>query len=165
MTIADRLIRRAKRTPYYHLGNYMERYWLVPYNRTIIHEDGQTHGTGRVPWLKRPVARLLQTFGIAVRVHRILRSDYGRDFHDHPWNFLSVILKGGYNEATPADPHGAWYGAGSVLFRRATDWHRLVLPWTGEAWTLFISGPRIQRWGFLVDGKKVPYTEYKGVSE
>lgn len=165
MLLRDRLIRRAMRTPYYHLGDYMERYWLVPYNQTIVHADGKTHGTGLVPWLKRPIARLLQSFGIAVRIHRIRRSDTGRDYHDHPWHFCSVILHGGYRECTPTRPRGQWYGAGWVLFRKATDWHRLVVPWPGDAWTLFITGPRIQRWGFLVDGKKVPYTEYEGVSE
>src|SRR5574341_1517991 len=29
----DWLIERAKRTPYWHLDGYMERYWLVPYSK------------------------------------------------------------------------------------------------------------------------------------
>ena len=29
------LIRRAQRTPYFHLAGYMERWWLVPYREAL----------------------------------------------------------------------------------------------------------------------------------
>ena len=160
--IINWVVRRAKRTPYYDLPGYMLRYWLVPYSREIIHGDGKLHGTGRVKWYRRPFSRLLQFFNISARVHVILRSDTGRDFHDHPWNYCTIILRGGYWEYTP---NGArWRGPGSVLFRKASSWHRLGVPAGGNAVTIFITGKRIQRWGFLVNGKKVPYTEYEGLS-
>jgi hypothetical protein len=38
-----------------------------------------------------------------VKLHHILRSDDDRDLHDHPWSFLSIVLKGGYWEHTPTD--------------------------------------------------------------
>ena len=34
----------------------------------------------------------------SVKLHHILRSDDDRDLHDHPWSFVSVILRGGYWE-------------------------------------------------------------------
>lgn len=127
--IADRIIARAMRTPYRHLPGYMERYWLLPY--------------GRLP--------------IAARVHHILRSDSDRVFHDHPWPYLTIILRGGYTETTPVyDESGIyngtrsrWHGAGSILFRRAQSWHRLEVPEGVTTWTLFITGPKRQKWGFL----------------
>ena len=170
--IADWLIERAQRTPYVHItdehgSTYMERFWLIPYNR----------------------------LGIAARVHHILRSDEDRHMHDHPWWSVSVILRGGYWEETP-HPAGMywdvhcdgfnqkrWRGPGSIVFRRATDWHRLELPASGPAWlsqsdvtmpprscwTLFITGPKRKDgdpahscWGFLVDGVKVPADVYLG---
>src|SRR5574341_215024 len=104
------LIERAKRTPYFHLDGYMERYWLVPYNKEIerkeaeYDEDGRqvgmivvTDGTGPVTW-RRPIAKLLQLRDVAARIHHILRSDRGRDAHDHPWPFVTLILRGGYWE-------------------------------------------------------------------
>lgn len=179
--IVDRLIARAQRTPYFHLAGYMNRWWLVPY--TYAGSAGQPgDGTGWVSW-RRPIARVLQHLGIAVRVHQILRSDTGRDPHDHPWPYITVILRGGYYESR-YDASGTfvsqkWHGAGSVLVRRASDLHKLVLPldrnqWpqnltAGQdvalrhqpAWTLFITGRYRQRWGFMTPAGKVPHDEYK----
>ncbi|MGN6103521.1 MAG: hypothetical protein ACTHU0_00210 [Kofleriaceae bacterium] len=42
-----------------------------------------------------------------------------------------------------------------------TDYHR-VRELRGDVWTLFITGPRVQDWGFLVDGDHVPWTKYLG---
>jgi hypothetical protein len=172
------IINRAKRTPYFHLTGYMERFWLVPYNVEIerreieYDEDGQavgavvlTDGTGMVPFSRRPFTWVLQKLGIAARVHHILRSDLGRDPHDHPWPYLTVILKGGYFEQR-FDDHGflidtVWHGPGSVLFRRANSWHKLIVPEGETAWTLFITGKKSQTWGFNTPAGKIPYHQYK----
>ena len=176
--LVDYLIRRAKRTPYFDLPGYMRRNWLVPYNveikRRVAAPDltekfgipsfrVYTDGTGPVTW-RRPIARLLQLCGIAVRVHEILRSDDGRDPHDHPWGYVTVILKGGYFE-TRYDDKGEfvsrkWHGPGSILYRPAGSWHRLDLPNGMVTTTLFITGRKVQSWGFNVNGVKVPYYEY-----
>lgn len=184
----QKLIARAKRTPYYDLPGYMNRYWLVPYNVVIertsvlsiakhVHGDELPRdaivsltdlsyttidGTGLVTW-RQPFTRLIQMCGIAARVHEILRSDLGREPHDHPWWYLTIILKGGYCEdrydAAGKLISSKWHGPGSVLFRRANSWHMLDLD--GErATTLFITGSKSQTWGFNVEGKKVPYHQY-----
>lgn len=140
--IADWLIARAKRTPYFHLQGYMNRWWLLPY----------------ATW--RP----------AVRVHEILRSDDDGAFHDHPWCYLTVVLKGGYFEVKPVFEDGIykhdarkWYGPGSVLFRRARSWHRLELPAPNQpATTLFVTFKYQQAWGFMPqpEKNKVHYKDY-----
>jgi hypothetical protein len=144
--VVERLIARAKRNPYFHLAGYMNRWWLIPYNR----------------------------FTPAVRVHEILRSDDDRAFHDHPWAYLTMILKGGYWEVTPVFESGiykgdkrTWYGPGSVLFRRATNWHRLELPEGQTATTLFTTFKYQQRWGFMPqpERNKVDYREYLDPSQ
>lgn len=179
-SIANYLIKRAKRTPYRHLPGYMRRWWLVPYEKA---GSSYAEGTGPVSW-RRPIAKLLQLCGIAVRVHEILSSDVDRAMHDHPWPYVTVILKGGYWEVTPEstrpsiDDQGAlfedgrwvrqkWYGPGSVLVRRSTDRHYLTLDFDWDrhedtpATTLFITGPLVQTWGFYPDGEaKVPFDEY-----
>jgi len=130
--LTDRIINRALRTPYEHLPGYMERYWLLP--------------PGKVP-------------GLAARVHHILRSDTEREFHDHPWNYTTWILRGGYIETTPVFDNSRFYRqdvstvytAGAVLRRKARHWHRLtLLPDSNTTWTLFITGRLRQRWGFLM---------------
>lgn len=144
--LIDKLIERAMKTPYTHIKDYMERYWLVPYNK----------------WLP------------SARIHHILSSDDARAFHDHPWPYLTVILKGGYFEVRPQyDSSGLyigetkkWHGPGSVLVRRSSSYHRLELPEGRTAWTLFITGRYRRKWGFLVQpAMKVPHTEYLGEPE
>jgi hypothetical protein len=104
-------------------------------------------------------------------VHHILRSDEDRELHDHPWPFVSVILRGGYLEerpifdeppqwVTPEPTASTWHGPGSVLIRRASSRHRLVLPRWKTAWTLFFMGPRLQVWGFYTSDGKVLWDEY-----
>ena len=141
----------------------MQRFWLVPYS----HKGSESEaGCGVVSWWRRPIARVLQAFGVAVRVHQILRSDHGREPHDHPWPYLTCILRGGYREERYNDlgdlVSAKWHGPGSIVYRPANSWHRLQVPAGQTAWTLFITGPKRQTWGFAVDGKKVPYREYFG---
>ena len=164
--IADYLINRAKQTPYFHLEGYMERFWLVTYA-----SEKAGPGCGKVSWFKNPLIRFLQTFDIAIRVHHILRSDNAREHHDHPWAYLTVILKGGYTEVTlDYDKSGLFlgerrrfYGPGSILWRPAKSWHRLEVNTAGEGcWTLFITGKYQQKWGFLkTPFMKIPHNEYK----
>ncbi len=79
-----------------------------------------------------------------VFLHEILGADESR--HDHPWRYRSIILKGGYDEETPASTMRFY--AGDVLERRADHVHRLI-PHTIPTWTLFIAGPVVRAWRFM----------------
>lgn len=153
--VAGPIIRRALRTPYFHLQNsdgtpYMDRFWL--FRREPVEHD-VTEG---------------ERYVYAARVHHIRSSDEGRVFHDHPWPFITIILRGGYFELTPVDSFSLdfqkrWHPAGSILFRRAEDWHRLLIDTEragDETWTLFITLSKKQTWGFRVRGKKIPWRAY-----
>lgn len=153
------LIERAKRTPYYHLDGYMLRHWVIPYPNDV------GHGTGPVAFHQRPIAWLFQRFNISVRIHEILRSDLGRDPHDHPFNYLTIILRGYYWERRYDDRGRCishkMHGPGSIIFRRANSWHMLELH-QGKVTTLFITGRKVDgHWGFNVNGTKVPRREYE----
>jgi hypothetical protein len=168
MRLSDRIINAALPTPYLHLAGYMERYWIVPYlDRGSAGLD--TDGTGPLPWRHRPFSRALQHLDVAVRVHHILRSDDDRAFHDHPWPYVTIVLRGGYVEVTPLyDDSGiyvgdrrVWRGPGSVLWRPARSLHRLEVESGQTAWTLFITGPKCQTWGFVDPARgKVPYRDW-----
>lgn len=111
---------------------------------------------------------ILRTPWGTLRVHNILKSDEGRDFHDHPFHFASLILRGGYVEHVPGcdgfncgDNPRTWcrrYSAPAIVRRKATDLHRLEL--SGPAWTVVISSPYIRRWGFLTRAGWVDYQQY-----
>lgn len=86
----------------------------------------------------------------SIRIHHWLGPDDDRAFHDHPWRFVTVVLKGGYTDRSPSgDDH---LRAGSVRHRPALHRHTVV-PDPGGAWTLIITGPKVRAWGFWLDGK------------
>ena len=96
-------------------------------------------------------------FPFNVTLHKILISD-DPIFHDHPWPYMTIILKGGYWEHIPVfNTQGKmiaqfqrWHGPGSVIVRGAKDYHWLELDENvGPTTTLFFMGPQQRDWGFL----------------
>lgn len=95
---------------------------------------------------------LLTTRRGSVFLHEFLRGDTDRCLHDHPWDFVVVILKGGYWE-TMVDGARRWRRPGSVLWRPAETSHRVDLEPGREAWSLVLVGRKVRPWGFwTVDG-------------
>lgn len=87
-----------------------------------------------------------------VYLHKFLRSDDDRALHDHPWWFVSIILKGGYLEWTPNEQFGI-RRAPSIAFRRAEHTHRVELfsdtkGGLKPCWTIIITGKKAREWGF-----------------
>lgn len=87
-----------------------------------------------------------------VYLHEFRRSDDDRAFHDHPWNNMTIVLRGSYIEHTP---DGSFVRkAGDVVRRPADSLHRIELPEAGPGeapnWpiTLFTTGPKVREWGF-----------------
>ncbi len=175
-SFAAYVITKAMRTPYYHLKGYMDRYWLVPYKVGGSVSAGYDDGTGPVAFTQRPFAWVMQKLDIAARVHHILRSDDDRAPHDHPWAYLTIVLRGGYWENVPKwDKEGhylgmdrKWHGPGSILFKPAKSWHILELPEGQTAWTIFITGRKVNDWGFLVNlftKEKMGYKKFLGIPD
>lgn len=113
--------------------------------------EKKTIGPQKDPLLIRYILFRVAKFGIYV--HHLLRSDYDRSLHDHPFAFLSILVKGEYIEHHDQTIDGSetavlrprW----SVMLRPAEWRHRLELP--APAWSLVFVGPRVRRWGFFVD--------------
>lgn len=150
----DWLLERAKRTPYSHIQGrntdelYMRRWWLFnPYQNA----DGS--------YTKRNwFMRLLPS----IRIHEILLPDDDQHLHDHPWDAQTIILRGGYVEQLPAlnfKDRFVKRSAGDTNAIRFGEYHRITFI-DGVAVTLFITFKYRGTWGFLVDGKKVPYQQY-----
>jgi hypothetical protein len=101
-------------------------------------------------------------FPFNATMHRIKKSD-DPIFHDHPWAYLTIVLKGGYWEHTPVfnkegkkiAEFSTWRGPGSVIMRKSNEYHWLELDESvGPATTLFFMGPQQRDWGFLIDKSK-----------
>lgn len=97
---------------------------------------------------------------LRVTLHNTLMSD-SSELHNHPWNFGSLILTGGYWEDTPEGKF--WRAPGNFRTKEASALHRLeVDPTIKEpVWTLFIMGEKDQDWGFLnEDGSIEQWQKY-----
>jgi hypothetical protein len=116
------------------------------------------------PLLIRWLIFRIPSFGIML--HKFCRSDYDRALHDHPWTFISFILKGGYYEES--DKGGSkvleWFGPGRVLYRPAEWKHRVILPENGNglipSWSLVIIFRRRRKWGFWLGDKWCWWRKY-----
>lgn len=123
-------------------------------------------------------------FGVRIiRLHRIMRSDADRHLHDHPFDFTSFLLSGGYRETTPCDdcsdeladcstphPNECTCDGGrrtrlwprfSVVRKRAEDLHQLTLE--RPVWTLVFAGAKRRDWGFATESGWVPNWKYSDV--
>ena len=98
-----------------------------------------------------------------LRIHHILRSDSDRHFHDHPMDFTSLVLWGGYIEYTPnAMPRTC--RPGTIVRRKAEDLHYLKL--IGKsAWTILFTGPFRREWGFQTEDGWIRASEYDAYIE
>jgi hypothetical protein len=107
---------------------------------------------------------LLTPWG-SVRLHHILRSDADRHLHDHPFDFTSFLLTGGYIEVTPWQPEigplarqQKFWKRFSLVRKRAEEAHLLVL--MRPVWTFVLTGPKRRNWGFHTEKGWIYYREY-----
>lgn len=138
--VADWLIRRAAKTPHYHLPGYMDRWWL------------------------------LRLGPLNVRIHHIKRKDLDRHMHDHPWRFArTIILRGGYWEKRKVGDGTleVLRSEGDTALLRRGQYHAITQVPEGGVWTMFFTWHRVDElsedgdWGFLENGAHVPWRVYK----
>jgi hypothetical protein len=89
-------------------------------------------------------------FLFSIRIHVWHRSDDKRFFHDHPFSFITVVLRGSYTDVSPNGRD--LQKTGSIRFRKATHKHYVEVPETGAVTLLFCS-PAIRNWGFWIGDK------------
>lgn len=140
--------------------------WLLPH-RDII-KDGRLYLRRfylTPKWFRRLTGR-------GLFIHHIIHSDEDRDPHDHPWSFLTIMLKGRYVEHLYRITHGIdqtrvvtfnvlkpfrW------LYRRAESIHRVFM--TGPCWTLVFVGKTSREWGFWTHHGWVHWRTYLGLTK
>ena len=139
--------------------------WLKLFERFVIGPESDPYMTR---W------RLIETPWFGVFFHRILRDDADRHLHDHPWPFVSLILRGGYFEEQPVTTSvvlpgeddqlrliaKAWKRPLSIIWHAATDLHRIELRNGRPAWTLVFIGRRCREWGFQTEEGWIDWKTY-----
>jgi len=82
-----------------------------------------------------------------IRLHKIVDEDQTPFLHNHPFHYISFIIKGGYDEQVLENgdiktySHSWW----SVIQRRASVFHRIKRV-KGPTWTLFITWCTDSNW-------------------
>ncbi len=95
--------------------------------------------------------RWILNFGVfTIRLHHWISSDDQRHLHDHPFWFVTMILKGAYVDISPTKSELLERGA--IRFRKATHQHTVSVS-PDECWTLLLTGREKREWGFWVDGR------------
>jgi len=130
---------------------------------TLLH-DGRA-------FLRRDGFDTWRLFGIVV--HRLDGPDPGIDLHDHPWPFVSIVVRGGYVEqhadarvasqlawqaeaaefanTTPVPDARGWvreWRRWSIHRMPLTVAHRIIATQPGTV-TVMIRGRKQRRWGFF----------------
>lgn len=141
-----------------------------------------------IPYLLRHTLFAISKW-FSIKLHDIIESDEVCS-HDHPWPFLTIILKGGYYEWTPVFKNqetgevvdkeptisvrfGAdgiiegkrWHGPGSILYRPSKSRHQLELSKDENgnllpAKTLVFTGKVLRKWGFFTKKGWIYWRDY-----
>lgn len=89
--------------------------------------------------------RVIGTPFFGIYLHRFTGPDPRPTLHDHPWRFVSIILRGGYVEVGPTGPRTVRRfnvrGLGSV--------HYIESLLRNPTWTLMLVGRRQRKWGYV----------------
>lgn len=108
--------------------------------------------------------RVLQTPLFAIYLHWIYLPDRDRDPHDHPCNFWSFIVRGGYNELVFTHPHSR---VGKEIQQRRFSLHKMpiefahrILTLKPNTITLCCFGRRRREWGFWTPAGFVNFNDY-----
>ena len=113
--------------------------------------------------------RIIQTPWFGIYLHKLGGPDPRPTLHDHPWPFVSFVLRGGYVEHTPARDWPWLYAkprhVARINCKRSTGLHWIQRLDRTPTWTLMLVGRRHRTWGYLDrDGEwtafdKHPYNE------
>lgn len=103
----------------------------------------------------------------SIKIHKILQSDIG-GFHDHPWDYISIMIKGSYIEETVVELDTPYIitrqikiKSPSIIYRNGKKLHRLLLEENKTCTTIVITSKKYRSWnilpnneGELIDNKK-----------
>jgi len=106
--------------------------------------------------------QVAQLGAVKVYVHRFVGDDWSLDLHDHPKRFVSIGLRGRYNEES-GEGRLSLNSALSTYRHYRAPWlrtfaakhcHRIFLTPGEECWTLVFVGPPQRDWGFWHRGPR-----------
>jgi len=118
------------------------------------------HGADGSPYLTRWTLLNLGPLGRIV-LHHFHRADADPEMHDHPWPFLSLVVKGWYVEELGGCAEQISRRRFSIAYRQAAIPHRVCAMPEEGCWTLLWIGPeRGREWGFYTREGWQPWWQF-----
>ncbi|WP_448205458.1 hypothetical protein [Azospirillum sp. sgz302134] len=128
------------------------------------------YGADGTPYLTR--RELVRLGPYRLYLHHFHRADQDPEYHDHPWAFVTLIVKGGYVEEvlTFAGVKRRTMRPGRIGFCPVGRAHRVAeLLGGGETWTIIATGPKRWEWAFwrpVHDGlQRIPWRDFFAARE
>ena len=114
--------------------------------KRIVMDRGKSHPKYHLakPWTIRYYPFLRKRprwFPFNIIINHIIDDDHGVGTHNHPFPFITIIIKGGYWETLGNSKEKIWRAPGYIGFRSADQKHRVDLEPGIKAMTIFIAGP------------------------
>lgn len=126
--------------------------WAFPLVKEIKSKEGVLHFRRWLLWKGKD--------GSQVYLHQICRHDEDAHEHDHPWDFKTTILSGGYVERSGGLVR--WLFPGDSLSRKAAETHK-ILHVSPNTFTLVRVSKAYRMWGYDVDGTWVDHETYRSM--
>jgi hypothetical protein len=105
--------------------------------------------------------RVIETPLFNIYLHAFYKPDSDSDMHDHPWDFMSIIIWNGYYELVAGQRlicRDMFY----VAFNKAEKKHTVVyLHDNKRTYTFVITGPRRREWGYHTSSGWMTNQEYR----
>lgn len=96
--------------------------------------------------------RLLELPFLRVYIHNICKADEDAHQHTHPWNFLTFIITGGYEEQS-GDKVRRFY-PGCIGVKTCSESHKVVKLF-GNTWTFVVAWGKRRDWGYRLSNKMI----------
>ncbi len=105
--------------------------------------------------------RILYTPWFSINLHGIYKADEDKHLHNHPWNFIGIILRGCYTERLEGVPAKIRF-PGNIQKRTKKVFHKINTLHSKAVYTLnFMWGTEEGDWGYKVDGKYIDHETYR----
>lgn len=89
----------------------------------------------------------------SIRLHKWEKGDPANYQHAHPWNFLTIVLSGGYDDVGVGRPTD-FLRAPCIRFR-PLSWRHSVINVKPHTWSIVFTGRLVSEWRFWIDRHEV----------
>lgn len=89
----------------------------------------------------------------SVRLHHWVTGDPPNYQHMHPWNFLTIVLRGGYDDI--GEGRDDDFVCAPAIRYRSLTWRHSIINTKPNTWTIVLTGRVLSKWRFWIGQSEV----------